>query len=742
MVQVSYPGVYVQEVPSGARAITGVATSIAAFVGMAKRGPINAPVQVLSFADYERRFSDDTSQGEMTDQVRQFFLNGGQRAFVTRVGSFPDEARANIDLTSFMLFSRDVGADANQLRARIDYDTPAPGSTFNLTLFRESFDSAGNATTSDEETHTALSLHEENSRFVVDVLQRESRLATAVLGTLTGGSGLSRSGLIANDVSSLESAIGAATGPVDGRFVMEVDGLPPRTVVVANATSVTAATIMSNIETAFESLLNPADITVSTPSFAGGTVLEIEVVGRAVRISSAPQSDIAAAIGLGFDNGGYERGPFASDRPAAGGVLYDDDPATWALLDRATVTAGTFELVGPEGFDVSLAELSFPGSGTTFAEGTTPGDHLANVRENLDAIATLVNRTQTNWLAAVHGFRLALTPRFGSSAVGATVVVNDPFGVGTTSTAAAYPLGGAPEGTVATLPEYREAFEALDKEVDLFNLLVLPRSAADTDGSIRATVWGPASSFCFEQRAFLLVDAAPGLTDVAEVPAAVRALRIGLKKDHAGFYWPRVDVSSQGVRKTLDPSGTIAGLMARTDTNRGVWKAPAGLEAELLGTLGTEVRMSDRENGTLNPDAVNAIRAFSSGIISWGARTMDGFDNSGNLDYKYVPVRRIALFIAESLERGLRFAVFEPNDEPLWAQIRLAAGGFMNNLFRQGAFQGSTAREAYFVKVDSETTTQNDINLGIVNVAVGFAPLRPAEFVVVTLQQKAGQIQV
>jgi hypothetical protein len=121
---------------------------------------------------------------------------------------------------------------------------------------------------------------------------------------------------------------------------------------------------------------------------------------------------------------------------------------------------------------------------------------------------------------------------------------------------------------------------------------------------------------------------------------------------------------------------------------------------------------------------------------------MDGFDNSGNTDYKYVPVRRLALFIAESLERGLKFAVFEPNDEPLWQQIRLAAGGFMNNLFRQGAFQGTTARDAYFVKVDRETTTQNDINLGIVNVLVGFAALKPAEFVVVTLQQKAGQIQV
>ena len=152
--------------------------------------------------------------------------------------------------------------------------------------------------------------------------------------------------------------------------------------------------------------------------------------------------------------------------------------------------------------------------------------------------------------------------------------------------------------------------------------------------------------------------------------------------------------------------------------------------------------MSDRENGLINPQALNAIRVFPSGVVSWGARTMDGFDNSGNDDFKYIPVRRFTLFIEESLVRGLKFAVFEPNDEPLWAQIRLAVGAFMNNLFRQGAFAGRTTRDAYFVKVDSETTTQNDINLGIVNVVVGFAPLKPAEFVVITIKQKAGQVQV
>jgi phage tail sheath protein FI len=190
------------------------------------------------------------------------------------------------------------------------------------------------------------------------------------------------------------------------------------------------------------------------------------------------------------------------------------------------------------------------------------------------------------------------------------------------------------------------------------------------------------------------------------------------------------------------PCGTVAGIFARTDTQRGVWKAPAGLDAALVDAPKLSVPLTDDENGELNPLGVNCLRAFPVyGRVVWGARTLRGADQLAD-EYKYIPVRRTALYIEESLYRGLKWVVFEPNDEPLWAQIRLNVGAFMHNLFRQGAFQGTTPREAYFVKCDKETTTQNDINLGIVNVVVGFAPLKPAEFVIIKLQQIAGQIEV
>jgi phage tail sheath protein FI len=172
-----------------------------------------------------------------------------------------------------------------------------------------------------------------------------------------------------------------------------------------------------------------------------------------------------------------------------------------------------------------------------------------------------------------------------------------------------------------------------------------------------------------------------------------------------------------------------------------VWKAPAGSDASITGASGLLIAMSDPENGQLNPRAINCLRTLPVyGNVVWGARTLHGDDDRGS-EWKYIPVRRTALFIEESLYRGTKWVVFEPNDEPLWAQIRLNVGAFMQNLFRQGAFQGRTPREAYFVKCDRETTTQNDINLGIVNIHVGFAPLKPAEFVVLRIQQIAGQIE-
>jgi phage tail sheath protein FI len=307
-------------------------------------------------------------------------------------------------------------------------------------------------------------------------------------------------------------------------------------------------------------------------------------------------------------------------------------------------------------------------------------------------------------------------------------------------------------GAAALLGEDHNGADALNDGINLlaridpftFSILCVPAAAGLSTASFNQVVTA-AAGFCRANRAFLIVDIPEEVTTGEDmVDWRTNTITLADNQDYAAVYFPRVEIAdplNENRPRNVGASGTLAGIYARTDATRGVWKAPAGTEAGLAGAR-LPVTLTDDENGGLNPLGINVLRNFPIfGNIAWGARTLDGADQAAS-EWKYIPVRRTALFIESSLYQGLKWVVFEPNDEPLWAQIRLNVGAFMHNLFRQGAFQGRTPREAYLVKCDSETTTQNDINLGIVNILVGFAPLKPAEFVFIKIQQLAGQVQV
>jgi phage tail sheath protein FI len=281
-------------------------------------------------------------------------------------------------------------------------------------------------------------------------------------------------------------------------------------------------------------------------------------------------------------------------------------------------------------------------------------------------------------------------------------------------------------------------------KADLFNLLCIPpliKNGVVTDIAVLTRT--TATTYCEKRRAMFIADPLIAWDDVSD-PVADAAPFGPLISPNAALYFPMIvapDPLRDGKLGSFAPCGAVAGVMARTDATRGVWKAPAGTDATLTGVSALTVKLTDGENGQINPKGINCLRVFPVfGPVAWGARTLKGADAMAD-QWKYIPVRRLALYIEESLYRGTQWVVFEPNDEPLWAQIRLNIGAFMNNLFRQGAFQGSTPRDAYFVACDKTTTTQNDIDQGVVNIIVGFAPLKPAEFVVIKLQQIAGQLQ-
>lgn len=314
------------------------------------------------------------------------------------------------------------------------------------------------------------------------------------------------------------------------------------------------------------------------------------------------------------------------------------------------------------------------------------------------------------------------------------------------------PATGGDDGDPVTAAELsgpgtasaRQGIYALDK-ADLFNLLVIPpfdpENEADIpDTSIRA-VQDAALEYCKKRRAMLLLDPPPTWDTVDDAEAAATAGAFP-QDPNAALYFPRIKVADplrENRLAVFPPSGALAGVIARTDAERGVWKAPAGTEATLIGAQDLSYTMTDGENGRLNPLGVNCLRSFPViGKVSWGARTTRGADRFAS-EWKYVPVRRLALFLEESLYRGTQWAVFEPNDEPLWSQLRLNITSFMQDLFRKGAFQGSSPKQAYLVKCDADTTTQGDIDRGVVNIVIGFAPLKPAEFVIIKITQLAGQ---
>ena len=336
-----------------------------------------------------------------------------------------------------------------------------------------------------------------------------------------------------------------------------------------------------------------------------------------------------------------------------------------------------------------------------------------------------------------------------------TIAPNYPasFPVGLNTQTFVTPAAAAVPATakgVFHVTDFDEVF-AEDRPLDklpVFNLMAIP-------GIVNIGVLSEALAFCERKHAFFIMD--PPRGDQADnlpgkhwigdfIQLGDPAGNVAPKSQNGALYFPYVKSidALTGDSISSPPSGFVAGIYARTDTNRGVWKAPAGLETSILGTSGVvdSGRMTDNRQGSLNPIGVNCLRSFPTGTVVFGARTLVGQDtNKAFEQWKYVPVRRMALFIEQTLLQNLRWVIFEPNDNPLWVSIRTSIDNFMLGLFSQGAFQGATPSQAFQVKCDSSTTTQSDIDNGIVNIVIAFAPLKPAEFVIIKIAQLAGQAQ-
>ena len=631
MVQVSYPGVYIVEQASGVRTITGVATSIAAFVGFTRKGVPDKAVAITSFADFERQYGGLDRDSPLSYAVRQFFSNGGTQAVIVRVAD--GDATAAWTLQNggaadvLAVEASNPGAWGNDLRLSVQTTgVRNPDVDFNLVVSQLQPDGS---TLVPIETHRNLTLDSNSAQYVESVVNNASAAVrvTRQLGLVFAQSGLSVSTAVVFNLNPTNTSIG---GTVDGTtpFLLTLAATDaPWSTMTNLVTSVTNAIAAAGLAARLQASETGPD---GQAGLGGHLTLASLTPGESssVVIAGGSFGGLAATIQLGLANGGRE---------FAGAVEHRPDVAT--------------DIVPP----------------TSGADGTRGGA--------VELVGSEANKT----------------------------------------------------GIYALL------------DVDLFNLLMIPETFDMTAGQDAAVI-PAATALCELRRAFYIVDA-PSNRTLADIATWANAAS---QSRNAATYFPAVNIVDplDGLRpRAMAPSGTLAGVYARTDATRGVWKAPAGTDATLNGVLSLALPVNDLENGQINPLGVNVLRNFPAyGRVSWGARTMKGADAQAD-EYKYIPIRRLALFLEESLYRGTQWVVFEPNDEPLWAQIRLNLGAFMNGLFRQGAFQGKTPQEAYFVKCDKETTTQADRNLGIVNIMVGFAPLKPAEFVVITIQQIAGDLQ-
>jgi len=684
-VQPTYPGVYVEEIPSGVRPVPTVSTSATAFVGTFRKGLLNEAVQIFNMGDFEREYGGLDRFSETSYAIQQFFLNGGTEAWAVRVADTvtgagavpPTNARsATVVLTSQPAGGGDEifhatagrrvrgesaenpGEWGNLVRLDVDFDTANPVEQFNLTVSEVRID-GDRTVVLRTEVHRNLTMRPDTPNNALEVVNQAS-----------------------------------------GLVQLDRGGLNP-----------------ANLPVPFVPTFRPASngtLGNTLPVTGGGAPLAIPADGAALNVD----------IGAGAINGTIQyNGPV----PTSYGALrpFIEQAVRRASADpsvpnglKPLLSGAMVKLIGA---DTNASPLRFF---VQLGRSARPYDP-----------ATIVRFTGAAAGAAPNGVRLAAATNAVAN------VQQDPLG----QTAAERGHDGQPPAPGTTFRPVPVGFfqgqqaaktglYALE-DVDIFNILSIPEATTLAPAAMR-TLYAEAEAYVEDRRSMLIVDIPETVLTLNHMQAWLMDNE-GLRHPNGAVYFPRTNIADPLNRnrpRSIASSGTIAGLWARTDTARGVWKAPAGTEAGLRNVESLGYLLTDQENGQLNPLGVNCLRNFPIySNICWGARTLHGADALAS-DWKYVPVRRTTLFIEESLFRGTKWVVFEPNDEPLWAQVRLNVGTFMQDLFRKGAFQGSTPREAYFVKCDSETTTQSDIDNGIVNIEVGFAPLKPAEFVILKIQ--------
>jgi phage tail sheath protein FI len=764
----TYPGVYIEEIPSGVHTIAGVATSIAAFVGWAPKGSNTEATLVESWSDFQNQFGGLSQSNGLPNylgySVNRFFGNGGQQAYIVRLvangndGTMPAGlASANLTDTNNNIFltlqAANPGNWATNYGITIKASTADP-TRFSLAVVYVSPGSNPQVV----ESYQNLSLAPSDPLYVVTVINSDSNFVAFAPGYAPPSLLLPPSSNIPPTLFML-----AGTQPI---FLQDNSSQANTYLEIqANQPAKWPANFAVSVKAAVNGLSNNFDLEVLYHPPSGG----VGVGSNAIVVESFPNlsvnpNDPNYAVAVLNSSSNFVMVPSSYTPLPSAGKLTLALPSTFPSTPTAQLTSNgtvslqdhssppvtflTLQASSPLGWPQNFGVLT-QANGTGFdlevvyypASGAAGNVALPVVLELFKGLSVSApNITASQFIALPSGYTppspapvLNLASKFPSAP---TMLVPNVDGTVLQPNTAAFEnkmLDTHGDGTHGVF---------LLKRVDIFNLLCVPGETSKLGAS--AAVLSQLEAFCVQERAFLIIDSDLNDTYSNLQKNGPSSAIIGPNATNAALYFPWIQAPDPLVGNRLayfPPGGSVAGIYAATDAARGVWKAPAGIDAGLTGVSGLQYNLTDLENGDLNIQGINCLRQFRVyGDVVWGARTLQGSDQAGS-QWKYIPIKRLALYIESSLYEGTQWVVFEPNDEPLWGQIRLNVGAFMQGLFLQGAFQGSTPAQAYFVKCDAENNPQSSIDQGIVNILVGFAPLFPAEFVVIQIQQIAGQLQ-
>lgn len=768
-----HPGVYVEEISSGVRPIEGVSTSTAGFIGRAEKGPVSKPVLITSFAEFQSSHGTFLSDSYVAHAVFQFFNNGGKKCYIVRVAGSGAKAaaigindRRGTPAKTLTIRAANEGLWGNKLQVAITEASGDPQNEFAIRVFLDRSDALPPLAPFPLETHDNLSINPAAKNFVEKVVGANSKYIVAQTDPAdlaNAGAGTSRSGSLTVGNGAVELKLGPNGGtetagaagppatagtsrsadnpstnpPADKRgLVINIDGDGDRGVFIP-IEAATGPDIAAAIEAAVRNLqaitpanqvgysgftcifdtsgANPAYLLTSGSKGAASTVVAKDLTVDpfpAGKFSIAINGDGPHLVSLGATTTGTALATAiqnavtaltanrSANQPAFAGFTCVYDPAANTGNPSLLLTSGT------AGVGSSVRVTDAPNKAENIAKtlklGATNGGRERNGEAVLRPANSLLPNTQ---------YLLGIANQAAANVAAGSIVAGN-------------------DGATLGDQDYVAALSALDTVTDV-NILAIPGIY---------TVVDDGTNYCTQRGdCFFVGDVIDNADTVDEARDFVNGLTV--KSSYGAIYFPwlkMTDPTGQSVDPiAVPPSGFVAGMYARIDAKRGVFKAPAGTEANLGGARALFADITDAQQDFLNPLGVNVIRSFAaSGLVIWGARTLA---TRSDPEYRYIPVRRTAIFLERSIYNGIQWAVFEPNDEDLWASLRLNIGAFMTLQFQAGAFQGRTPSEAFFVDVSDKTTTQADIDAGIVNILVGFAPLKPAEFIVLKLSQKAGQ---